>query len=344
VKYAIVFGAKSYEHEISIVSAISLSKNVKADFVFIFCHDERDFYLIPKDKLKSTLFSSGEYKKQKPLTLQKGGFFQKGLLGESKLEVDVFINLIHGLDGEDGKIASLFEFYSLKFISPRVEASVVSFNKEITKLYAKSKDIDVIEYEIIKRGQKPTFDFPIILKPLRLGSSIGLSVVKSQNELDYALDLAFEFDTEVLVEPFYKDIKEYNLAGCKSEKGFVFSIIEEPQKKDLLDFETKYLDFSRDSEAVEANLSDELKSKIKSSFEKIYDSLFEGAIIRCDFFVKDNRVYLNEINPIPGSLAWYLFEDFESVLDSVANSLPAPKYPNIKYEYINSIKASKGKL
>ena len=84
--------------------------------------------------------------------------------------------------------------------------------------------------------------------------------------------------------------------------------------------------------------------KLRDSFAKIYEFGFEGAIIRCDFFVVDGEVYLNEVNPIPGSLANYLFHDFNAVVDAVSHSLPRPRRVKIDYKYINDIKSAKGKL
>lgn len=86
-----------------------------------------------------------------------------------------------------------------------------------------------------------------------------------------------------------------------------------------------------------------MKDKIKDSFKKIYNNNFEGSLIRCDLFVVEDEVYLNEINPIPGSMANYLFKDFNNVLTSLAKSLPKQKDIKITYEYVNKIQASKGK-
>jgi len=344
LKFAIIFGGSSFEHEISIVSAIVLKEKLKSDLVFIFVDENRDFYLIDNKNMKSKYFSSKSYKESASLILKKGGFYQKSLLKEKKIEFDVAINLIHGRDGEDGKIAALFDYFGIEYIGPRVEGSVISFNKHFTKIFAKELGIKIIEYQIIKkRDIKPIeFEFPIIIKPLRLGSSIGVSVVKESSELSYALDVAFEFDDEVIVEPFIEGIKEYNLAGCKASE-FIFSIIEEPKKSEILDFEKKYLDFSRNQKIEAAHLPLDLENRIKETFKKIYDPLFNGAIIRCDFFVKNGDIYLNEINPIPGSLANYLFEDFEDTLYKLASNLPKEKDIKIDYAYIHSISGMKNK-
>ena len=340
---AVLFGAMSYEHEISIVSAISMKDLLDSELKYIFCDKNREFYLIPTDKIDSKLISSGEYKKFDKLQIKQGGFFQKSLFGEKRVEFDVVLNLVHGGDGEDGKLASILEFFGIDFIGPRVEASVLSFNKLYTKMYAKELGVKTLNYQLVtKKNRNITLNYPFIIKPLRLGSSIGVSIVKSYEELEYALDVAFEFDDEVLVEPFIKDVLEYNVAGIKA-KEFKLSIVEEPKKEEFLDFDKKYLDFARTSRVNEANISDKLKENLKESFKKIYNNTFEGALIRCDFFVIDNEVYLNEINPIPGSMSNYLFDNFTTIIKELSLNLPKSKYINIEYNYLHSIQSAKGK-
>jgi len=342
---AILFGGSSFEHEISIVSAITMKKVLKkSTLTYIFVSPDRKFYLIDTAKINSKLFSSGEYKNSKELTLRQGGFFVDGMFGSKSIDVDAVLNLIHGRDGEDGKIASMMEFYNTPFVSPRMEASALSYNKLYTKFLAKSLGVETVAYEHLSRNdeRKITMDYPVIIKPVRLGSSIGVSIVKEASELDYALDVAFEFDTDVIVEPFIEGVKEYNQAGSYTS-DWELSIIEEPQKEEFLDFEKKYMDFSRDSQVLSADISDVIMSKIQDSFKKIYNPLFLGSIIRCDFFVVDNEVLLNEINPIPGSMANYLFEDFEGMIERLFKTLPKEEKITVDYQYIHSIQSAKGK-
>jgi len=340
----ILFGGSSFEHEISIVSAITLKKVLKkANLSFIFVDTDRDLYLIDSNNMKSNYFANSSYKKAKRLILKKGAFCTEGMFGLKEQNLGIILNLIHGRDGEDGKVASLLEFNGIDYISPRVDASVLSYNKLYTKLYAESLGVKVVPYTVLNSNDSRdiALDYPVIIKPVRLGSSIGVSIVKSQDELDYALDVAFEFDNQVLIEPFIDGVLEYNQAGCKTS-DFELSIVEEPNKEEFLDFEKKYLDFSRDSKVVDADISPELKSNIQESFKRVYGSVFEGAIIRCDFFVVDGEVLLNEINPIPGSMANYLFEDFEGMVTRLVSKLPKESVIKIDYSYINSIQSAKG--
>ena len=342
--FVLIFGGNSFEHEISIVSAITLKEKIKKhNLIFIYIDQFRDIYLIEKENMKSKYFASGEYKNSQKIEFSKNGFkYIKGLLKkEYYVKFDVAINMIHGKDGEDGKMPALLEFYGIKAITPNIEASAISYNKIFTKMYSKELGVNVIDYEIINEP-KTSFEFPVIVKPARLGSSIGVSVVKTQEEFDYALDVAREFDDLIIVEPFIEGIEEYNLAGFLSKDGFVFSKIEKVEKKEFLDFEKKYMDFSREDiilSEIDENISDE----IKETFKKIYNTTFKNALIRCDFFVKEGKVYLNEINPVPGSLANYLFDDFDDILEQLAKSLQNEKLININFEYINKIQMAKGK-
>jgi len=342
---AILFGGSSYEHEISIVSAITLKKVLKRlRPIFIFLDSDRQWYLVPPEEMKAKNFSSGAYKKFKKLSLQPGGFVTEGLLGGKKVPSDRYLNLIHGRDGEDGKLSALMEFHSLEYIGPRLEAAVMSYRKHYTKLLAGSLGIETLEYRLLHRGGPRELDleYPVIVKPDRLGSSIGVSVVKTPEELEYALDVAFELDDQVIVEPFVEGIREYNLAGCKTS-AWELSLVEEPPKEELLDFDKKYRDFSRQERVSEAVLDASTREQIEAAFMKLYDPLFLGSLIRCDFFVKEGRVYLNEINPVPGSMAHYLFDDFEGVLERLARALPREREIPVEYRYIHSINAAKGK-
>ncbi len=345
MKLTILFGGASFEHEISIVSAITLKEKLSSfDLKFVFCDSEHAFYSIDKKQMKATTFSKGEYKKMPQLHLTQGGFTQKSMFSTIKHNGTV-LNLIHGADGEDGTVAALLDFFSIKYIGPRVDASVFSYDKRYTKYLADAVGVKSVQYEIlhIDRHANIQIPFPIIVKPSRLGSSIGVSIVKEEGELDYALDTAFEYDKTLLIEPFIEDVKEYNLAGYKAKGEMHYSIVEEPTKEEFLDFDKKYMDFSRSEQVLKADISDALAAKLKMSFEKIYDGLFEGALIRCDFFVVDGEVLLNEINPIPGSMANYLFENFEASIEELSESLPHSKRVKSTYEYIHSISSAKGK-
>jgi D-alanine-D-alanine ligase len=345
LKLAILFGGASYEHEISIVSAITVKEKLsRYDLSFIFCDQDHKFYSVDGSKMKAITFSRGEHRKMPQIFLTNGGFEQRGLFGAKKHEMPI-LNLIHGGDGEDGTIASLLDFFHIPFIGPRKEASMLSFDKHYTKWMADSLGIKTLPYEILHKEDKRVVKtaYPFIIKPARLGSSIGVSIVREERELDYALDVAFEFDSVVLIEPFISGVKEYNLAGFSTRGEMNYSIVEEPQKAEFLDFEKKYLDFSRSGSVEHAAVSENLVAQLRNAFKTIYLPLFEGALIRCDFFEIEGEVYLNEVNPIPGSMANYLFDDFGDSIQKLLGSLPDKKMIRVNYDYIHSISQAKGK-
>lgn len=342
LKIGILFGGNSYEHEISIVSAISLKNKLQFELMFIFIDRDRDMFLINGDDLKSSLFDTLEYKKYPLISFAKKGFNKKSFFSSGFIECPNIINLVHGQDGEDGSIASFLSWYEFSYISPSLEASVLSYNKIYTKLYSKENNINTLEYEVLqdKKNPKTKFDFPVIIKPARLGSSLGINVAKNEEEFSYYVDEALEYDEDILIEPFIKGIKEFNLAGYFSD-DLHFSKIEEVSKKEILDFDSKYLDFARDGIITDANISDELKQKMYDSFRKVYSNVFKNSIIRCDFFVYEDEIYLNEINSVPGSLANYLFDDYNQVIKGLFENFKTKKKINITYDYIKKIKKSK---
>ena len=345
LKLAILFGGASYEHEISIVSAITVKEKLhNFDLAFIFCDQDHRFYKIDDGEMVAKTFASGAHKKLPQLSLDNGAFVQKKMFGSERFEMPV-LNLIHGGDGEDGTIASLLDFFDIDYIGPRPSASVFSYDKMHTKWFADAIGVKTVAYESMNVNDARVISTPLpfIIKPARLGSSIGVSVIKEASQIEYALDVAFEFDDNLIIEPFIEGVKEYNLAGYSANSGIHFSIVEEPQKNEFLDFDKKYLDFSRSSAVSEAQIDSELVSKLEKTFAKIYANMFEGALIRCDFFVVDGEVLLNEVNPIPGSMANYLFADFEHVINTLLANLPQKRRPQVNYQYIHSINQAKGK-
>ncbi|MBX7490643.1 D-alanine--D-alanine ligase [Helicobacter turcicus] len=341
----ILFGGKSYEHEISIVSAIALKKLLPEVKHFIFLDSNHNFYHIMAEQMQSKFFSSNAYQKAPKIYPKKNGFYVHTLFGEKPLNFPTILNLIHGGDGEDGIVASLLDFYGIPYIGPRNPACVLSYDKEFVKSFATSRGVKSLTHHVLYRNETLLSDleFPVIIKPARLGSSLGISIAESQADLQYALDSAFEYDEKVVIEPFIDGIKEYNLAGFKGKDGMCFSFIEEPEKNKFLDFEKKYLDFSRTGNAKEAEISAELKQILQENFTKLYINAFEGALIRCDFFFKDNVCYLNEINPVPGSLANYLFKDFRAALETLLLALPKPNGIKVDYALLHQIQFAKGK-
>ena len=176
---------------------------------------------------------------------------------------------------------------------------------------------------------------PCIIKPLCGGSSIGISIAKTEEELDSKLNEAFSYSKEVIIEPYYEELLEFNLA--LNEKNF--SQLEEIHKKDeIFSFENKYSDSFKviHQSIIEHNRYDEF-CKIA---RKVYNLIGAKGIIRLDFFMIDGVIYVNEVNTTPGALAMYLFEDFNQTFSEALKNCLAEedkKYPNTHFLLKNNI-------
>ena len=157
--------------------------------------------------------------------------------------------------------------------------------------------------------------YPIIIKPARLGSSIGIKKVDSYLDLEKELDYAFRFDSKLIIQPYISEFKEFNQAAYIYKDEVILSNVEEVFKKDeILSFDDKYI---KDTNTNHRLISDEnIINRISKITKEIYTKLELSGIVRIDYMYFDDTVYVNEINTIPGSLAYYLFdESIESLLD-----------------------------
>jgi D-alanine-D-alanine ligase len=286
-----------------------------------------------------------------------------GLFGRGKvIEFDVALPSFHGLYGEDGNIQGLFEFTGLAYAGMRTMASSILMDKVATKLCMHSVGIPVLPCAIIKRpagggyivakekieaamkGAQVTF--PCILKPSHLGSSIGVAKVTNAEEVAACLPAIFEFDDTAILEPFVQNLVEYNVAVAKINGKLVTSAIERPKAKDeLLDFKAKYLSgggskggaksgaksasSSQGMLSLTRELNPELSQQMETDIRGWAMRMFEGldgtGAPRIDFISdsKAGQIWLNEVNPWPGSIGYFLWEAasdpvlFADLLDSL---------------------------
>jgi len=273
---------------------------------------------------------------------------QKGLLGEKRTEIpfDLIVPAIHGSNGEDGTLQGLLEFAAIPYAGCRSLGAAATMNKAFTKAYARTAGIKLLPELLLTRPKKGVFldpetlsadlksafgddQYPLIVKPCNLGSSIGVGKADDMDGLIAALMAAFRLDNEVLIEPFVSNLCEYNIAVRRGEDGTVLtSAIERPLRDaELLDFKNKYLAGGKSggpkqsggaSEGM-ASLSrklnpDELtetqESFIRQSAAKIFELFSLAGSVRIDFLCdsETGEVWLNEANTIPGSFAYFLWE------------------------------------
>ena len=322
----VFFGGKSCEHDISIITGVLTLNCINSNLynaVPIYISKSGKWYScdILKDincyknidnlKLQEVCMLSG---KNSLFAIKKNKF-------QELFKIYSVINCLHGVNGEDGSISGLIKLCNVPNASPEMFGSSFSMDKDYTKIVLSGLNVDKLPYIRLFRPlffQKKVatfkmiekkFSYPVIIKPATLGSSIGISTAKNQQELDKALTLAFIYDDKVIIEKALENFREINCAAYRFKNQIKVSFLEEPIiKNDILSFKDKYLGSKMGvAKQIPANISPEIASKIKNITEKIYRKCDFKGVIRIDFLVKDTKVYVNEINTVPGSLANYLF-------------------------------------
>ena len=330
MKIVVVFGGKSVEHEISIISAFqvieALSVEHKVYPVYI-TRDNKFYY----DKSMKDI----EYFKSKKRNFKKENirFFKKKdrcyFRGRKKHYFDMIFPIVHGKGSEDGSVLNYFRFEGFPVVGTDVGFYQIAQNKALSKRVLDGLGIDNVGYKIIKRGDnycKKDFRFPCIVKPNNLGSSLGISVAYDYIELEKAISLCFKIDNEVLVEAYLSGCKEYNIAVLNNSGEIEVSEIEEVVKGEIFSFEDKYLSGNKKSGLASQNrkrqsaiVDKDLQMSIENVAKKIYKEFGASGVVRIDFLYKD-KLYVNEINAIPGSYAYYLWDnkyDFLELLNIV---------------------------
>jgi D-alanine-D-alanine ligase len=272
------------------------------------------------------------------LPTKPGGFFSK----PKPIEFDVALLAFHGLFGEDGRVQSLFEIANVPYTGMRPLASSVLMDKAATKRILAETGIAMLPYAVIKRpasGLLPGIEevnrlisgmaFPLIVKPSHLGSSIGVARATTGDELRAALSIIFRLDTHAIVEPLVENLVEYNLAVRNGRNGIVTSAIERPKsEKELLDFKAKYLSGSGSKKTggkqpgaisqgmlsltreINPAVSNNLEATLRKWGEKCFAVVDGTGAPRIDFLCnsKTGELWLNEVNPCPGSFGYFLWE------------------------------------
>lgn len=341
----VMFGSKSVEHEISIISAMQVIKKM----------DKRKYNAIPlyisKDMQMYTGEQYGKIETFKKLpsdlkdkvriqVIDNRGYCVFNSKFKKKIPFDIVLPVLHGTNGEDGTIQGFLKTLQIPYALSGFGACVLMQDKCYMKDILKVHDIPSLPYVKIYDYERKNIsniydkvsriDYPCIIKPARLGSSIGIQIVKSENDLIHALDECFIYDEKVLVEPYLEDIREYNISVMGNMENSQLSMIEEVFKSEqILSFNDKYETDKKSSLEIKRNLLVNLEEEEKRQLEEIGRLCFEifecNGIIRIDFIyhVKEKSFYVNEINAIPGSLSYYLwegkFKNLTEMIDEIIN-------------------------
>ena len=363
IKLGVIFGGETVEHEVSIISAIQAMKNIddeKYEIIPIYITKDREWYTgnilkdieVYQDLDMIKRFCSNVvlyYKNGKYVLQKKNGLFRKEIK-----EVDIVFPVVHGTNVEDGVLQGYLETIGIPFVGPNVYAAVAGQDKSIMKDIWKNANLPMTEYfsfydvdynqdsdEIIKKAKK--IGFPVIVKPASTGSSVGISVCENEDDLKEAIEDAINYDNKIIIEEVVKNLKEVNIAVMGNYENQTVSEIEEVLSSNkFLTYQDKYIGNSKGSKlkggkttsskgmaSTSRKLPADLDKKTRETIEEVavkaFKALGSSGNSRIDFLIdsKTNKVYINEINSIPGSLAFYLWDakniDFKTLLDDMIN-------------------------
>ena len=349
LKLAVLFGGKSTEHEISIISAIQAIGSInrdKYDIIPVYITKNNDFYVGEFiDKIEEYTHIPQLLSKSTQVVWIKEGdkvslfrYPMKKFGNNCITQVDITFPIVHGTNVEDGTLQGFLATLGLPVVGCDVLSSAVGMNKYVMKTVLKDNGVPVLDCKCYSRKDyedvdalvgriEREFTYPVIIKPLNLGSSIGIKKANDRDGLLEALDLGFEFSKKILVERAISNLKEINCSVIGDYESAKASECEEPvNSDDILSFEDKYIGGAKGGakgaktggskgmaslkRKIPAEISDEMRDKIRKMAVDAFTCLGCSGVSRIDFMIDQNtnEVYLNEINTIPGSLSFYLWE------------------------------------
>jgi D-alanine-D-alanine ligase len=328
----VIFGGISAEHEVSVITGLQAVENIDTEKYLplaLYIDKNGSFYCIPTLKTRRGFLTAP----RKSATFGKdtqGGFITMDGWHKKKIYPHAAYLAMHGGSGESGPLQGLLEMVDIPFTSPGQESSVLMMNKQLTKDVLAKENIETVQgisifaTEIKKNLENLTskiiqeLTLPVIIKPVHLGSSIGINIARTEVELKKFLLEASQVDNEILVEKFLTSFKEYNCSVRLIHGVIEASEIERPMSKDeILSFADKYERGGKKSGSGMASLQRELPAKIDDRLKQEIQMIAKMAFLACrgkgmvriDFMVTpEEKIYLTEINPIPGSMAFYLWE------------------------------------
>ena len=353
MKVGVIYGGKSLEHDVSIITALQVMSNLdtnKYKVIPLYLTHENELLSFKKLR-KIDIYSKNLARKPRYTIVSHKGVHSLMCLNrkfKNKQKIDLIFNCTHGFNTEDGTVASWLNLLGIPNTSPKILSSTISQDKEYTKIIMKGIGVKVLEYISINDSNlekinelTKDLNYPLIIKPAHLCSSIGIQKVYNKDELNDKVKQSLMYDDKIIIEKYLKNFKEYSVAVYKRKNEIYISEIEEINTDNkIFDYEEKYINHHKENEHTflkEKNLINQIKEYSK----KAYLKLELTGIVRFDFLKDDNDLYLNEINTIPGGMANYLFKkqiSFKLLLDEQIRETMFLFQQNKKY--INIYKSS----
>ena len=336
----LLFGGKSSEHDISIITALQVKANLDTEkykvlpiyitrenkwFLAEGYNSPQDFLMFDESRAARVYLKNGE-----------NNLFKVGKIKDKILcKIDAAVIACHGLNGEDGTLQGTLELCGVPYTSSGVSSSALCMDKVFMKQIFEANNFPVTKYlwftkedyisskNKILNQIKHGLDFPVVIKPANLGSSIGISVSKTLQEVCDAIEIALCYDQKILVEEAVLHLRELSCACLGVGKNLTISALDEPVTwQEFFGFEKKYL--SENIKSVHHGvqpLDKDIKLQIKTLTRRAYEILGCGGVVRVDFLFNQDteELYISEINSIPGSFSHFMFNglNFGELLDKL---------------------------
>ncbi len=342
INVGVIFGGRSVENEISVITAaqtMAAMDTQKYNIVPIYISKEGRWYT--GDKLRKT----DNYRDMNALLASVEEVYFRPIFGDNKLykvrkplfgsdvvtTIDVILPALHGTAGEDGSFQGLVEMTGIPYACPNPLASANGMDKITMKMILKESGIPVVDYAwfsdkewlseqegVVERCE--ALSYPLIVKPANLGSSVGIKAVHNREELVEAVDAAIKYSKRIIVEQLIERLKEINCSVLGDYYDCEASVCEAPVRSgEILSYEDKYLGGGKNKPSegmhstvreIPARLPEEQTAYIRETACKTFRVLACDGVSRIDFMIDEatNNIYVNEINTIPGSLSFYLWE------------------------------------
>ncbi len=356
IRVGVIFGGETVEHEVSIISAIQAMNKMdtqKYEVVPIYITKDGKWFtgeILKEMETFQDLSLLRRYTKNVILANIGGRFVLQttGLFKREIKEIDIAFPIVHGTNVEDGNLQGYLATIGLPYVGANVAAAAIGQDKVFQKQIWSTEELPINNYtwfydseylddkaSVTKKLAK--LKMPVIVKPANLGSSVGIEVAHNKEELNEAIEDAMKYDSKILVEELVQNLKEVNISVLGTYDNYELSVIEEVMSdNELLTYKDKYIGSSKKdgsgskgmlsaARKIPANISAKLQKEVEEVAVKSFKALGLAGNVRIDFLIdtKKSKVYINEVNTIPGSLAFYLWDpkgkDYSSLLDDMIN-------------------------
>ena len=342
IKVGVIFGGESVEHEVSIISALQAINNIdKNKYIVVPIYISKDkVWYTGKDLCDISIYNDLDKvkKNSKSVSLCKVDneyclLQTQGLLNKIVDKIDIAFPIVHGQNVEDGSLAGYLETVGIPYIGPNVIGASLGQDKVVMKQVFESSNIPVVDYvwfyenDYINDEEKylrdiKKLEYPVLVKPASLGSSVGINFVKDENEIKDAINEAFTYDDKIVVEKAVENLIEVNCSVLGDKNMQSTSVIEQVlSNNQILTYEDKYIGDSKKSgvkskgmastnRIIPARINKELAHSVSNISKDVFKVLNLSGVCRIDFLInsKTNDIFVNEPNTIPGSLSYYLWE------------------------------------